>query len=450
MFCSKCGKELKEGAKFCTSCGQPIQSKTSSNVSETPVKIQVHQAASQDEKQTQNSVEEHKEGLAEQKIPVEPAQSVKVMPNGEKGSSAHDAQIRKGIWGLVVLLVVLVFVALGCLLYIISLQKSDNNSINADEENTVQAEDDEKDAGNAIDEYFSAGEGESAEETIEIEADYLKKAREAYMNNDYVIALQYCDMALQADNLNEEAYSLEADIYLEQQEIEQAANILNEGIAATDSSNLKYCKEQLVTDVNTTACSQYNSLGTLICEVEYDASGNAVRYISYSDGKNISSIEECGYDSWGRMVSKSHYNGSMMFEWQEVYDYNSAGYVSGCTYYNAKNKKEWFDEYTYDVNGRQIQTTRYNADGTLSWWDEYTYISDENVIKTAHPSTGETVVIQITCVFDQMGNQTEYAEYDASGVCTYGWQKEYNGLGHVTKYIYGDSEINYIYDYVYK
>jgi len=77
-------------------------------------------------------------------------------------------------------------------------------------------------------------------------------------------------------------------------------------------------------------------------------------------------------------------------------------------------------------------------------------LSNENVIKTAHPSTGETVVIQITCVFDLLGNQTEYAEYDASGACTYAWQKEYNGLDDVTKYIYGDSEINYIYDYVYK
>ena len=457
MFCIKCGKEIKEGARFCTVCGHPVQVKPQLQAAKGPVKMQAESQPQEPKKAPQNEADDDKTLVLNPQIPNHPPQDTGAMGYSEPLRTEMPAQPgkkKKGILGLVIVLILLVFVALGCLFFIIYIQNKDVGFVKLDDTEQIDSdEDDEEDNDGEVEEeingQFSEEDGET-EEVAEEETDYMAQAQEAYDNNDYILALQCCSMALQQDSLNEDAYLLEADIYLAQQEFEQAAIVLSEGIVETASPILEDKQNRLLDSVIATSCSEYNSLGTLTCEIIYDSNGNAIRYTFYSDGKNISSIEECGYDSQGNNISKAHYNGSMKMEWQESYDYDSAGNMISCTHYNSKNRKEWTDQYTYDGNGRKIETDRYNGDGTLSWWDEYTYVSDEKFSKVAHPSTGQTVVFQYTSAYDQFGNQTEFAEYDASGNCTSSWTKEYNGLGDVTKYTYGDSERNYVYEYVYK
>ncbi len=478
MFCSKCGKEIKEGAKFCTSCGQAVI------MAHQPVNVQreIKKEVQIDNHSLQNKEDDDKTLLLseienQQEVknstvstppidtPVLNTEATNWTPDFNQinadmfaGSQSQPVKKKKGIIGLIILLVLLILIAIGCLFFILFMQKNGEWNTKDSEKRSIEKEQDledemmDEEAGEETDEGTEEEVGESAVEentAQEEKTDYLQKAQEAYNGRDYVLALQYCEAALQTDDKNEEIYSLEADIYLEQQEVEQASIVLVEGIFNTNSSILEMKREQIIKRVTTTSCKQYNSLGTLICEVEYDASGNAVRYTHYSDGKNISNIEECSYDSWGNNIGKNNYNSNMNLEWKETYEYDVAGNMTKCTHYNSRNKKEWVDQYDYDNQNRKIELTRYNADGSLSWWDEYTYVGNTSGTKIAHPSSGETVTIPCSYSYDQLGNQTEYAEYDSAGTCTYGWQKVYNGLGDITKYVYGDSEVNYVYEYMY-
>lgn len=449
MFCSKCGKEIKEGAKFCTFCGQPIiyehNTKYTENIAPAHMK-----ANDEDDDKTVLLQDEPKNNSVqavnrEQNINYHPV----VAPvNMEKSLTGQKKQKKSGLLGLLILLVVLVIIAVGCLFFIF-FAKDNADIIREDDTKEEKVSDDEEESEEQQEIGGELTEEETEEAKEEESANYLEKAQEAYDDGDYEMASQYYAMVIQDDSQDEDAYSMRALALLKQQDCEQAAITLCEGIAATDSEELKREREQLITDVMTLSCSQFNSLGVLVCDVTYDTDGNPVRYTHYSDGTNISAVEECEYDSKGRCTEKTQYNGNMQLEWEETYSYDSSDNMISCVHYNSKSRKEWRDEYEYDMQGRQIEVTRYNADGSLSWWDEYTYTNDENMIKTAHPSNGQSVVIRCELSFDPMGNQTGYKEYDASGNCTYSWEKEYNGLGDVTKYSYGDSSVDYVYDYVY-
>jgi hypothetical protein len=254
-------------------------------------------------------------------------------------------------------------------------------------------------------------------------------------------------MAMQEDESNASLYALASDIYVAQGEYELAAMTLNDGYDATEAESLLTQKEELKKHMIITSCVEYNSLGTMICEVEYDENGNPFYYTNYSDGRTITEIEEKTYNSEGDNSMTTHYDSGMNMQWQETYEYDSDGNVIKCEHYDANGKKEWYDKYTYDSENRQTGTTRYNADNTVSWWDEYSYDGDTSVTKTAHPSSGEVVVFQIEYTYDAFGNVTSYMENEGDG--SY-WEKEYNAFDDTVKYIYGDAEINYVYTYDYK
>ena len=160
--------------------------------------------------------------------------------------------------------------------------------------------------------------------------------------------------------------------------MEEAAQVLCQGIEATDSQMLIDKREDLIARVVTRSCMQYNSLKDLIGMIQYDNAGNAIRY-TYYDGADVLSIEECDYDVQGQVINRDYYDRNQKLQWSETYDYDVDGNLLYTTHYNAKGREEWQDEYACDDNGNVIRQTRYNADGTRSWWDEYTYESRESV-----------------------------------------------------------------------
>ncbi len=457
MFCSKCGNQIKDGAKFCTFCGQPVRS--------LPVQPKPEEPAQEAPKMMEYSETESSKPV--QQNVGQAASDANYNTNADyDGNGVYNVQQPKRkkskvVILLVILLIVLVMAIVGIVLYIFVFPKFTDNSDRMDsaaieedtdedtgdegEENEIAEDDSDQKETEPVE--TDTAEETAGEEPAEEEIDYLADAQEAYNSGDYANSLQYCEMALQEDTYNEAAYSLKSDIYLEQKEIEQAAEALNEGIINTASSVLETKKQQLTESVVVLSCSQYNSLGTLICNMDYDAKGNPIRYTFYDESGNISAVEECNYDVQGLMTGMSHYNGSSSLEWKENYSYDSAGYRIGCIRYNGKNKKEWTEEYQNDAYGRHIEVARYNANGSLSWRDEYFYDSDENFVKSAHPSPNSTVRYQCAYVYDQFGNQTEFTEYNENGECTNSWKKEYNSLGLLSKYNYADHEVNYVYEY---
>jgi tetratricopeptide (TPR) repeat protein len=412
MFCSNCGKEIKEGAKFCPGCGHPVAMQAAS------------QPVVQQEPQFRNTVQQ----------PAQPKAEASRVP---------------------IVAIVVVALILLCLLGFLAYQKFGDRLpafLNKDDAVIVEGEQPGEDAGQELDQADSTdeagGETASGETDFEEEVDYLAQAQAAYDSGSYSVALQYCDMAMQADASNASVYALESDIYVAQGEYEQAATMLNDGYDATEAESLLTQKEQLKNHMIVTSCIEYDAQGTVVCEVEYDEDGNPTTYTNYSDGRTITDIEEKTYDNEGDNSMTTHYDSGMNIQWQETYEYDTNGNVTKCEHYDAKGQKEWYDKYSYDSDNRQTGTTRYNADNTVSWWDEYTYDGDTSVTKTAHPSTGDVVVIQIEYTYDDYGNETSYQEDygDDSGSF---WEKEYNAFDDVVKYTYGDTEINYVYTYDY-
>ncbi len=459
MFCSKCGNQIKDGAKFCTFCGQPVRS--------LPVQPKPEEPALETSKVMESSEAEPLKSVQQQNV-YQAASNANYNTNANYDSNAvYNGQQpprkkNKAVILLVILLIVLIMAIVGIVLYIFVFPKFTENSDGMDsvtiEEGTDEdtddggEEEDESEEDDSDQKETDTIEADAAEETAgeepaEEEIDYLADAQEAYNSGDYANSLQYCEMALQEDTYNEAAYSLKSDIYLEEKEIEQAAEALNEGIINTASSALETKKQQLIESVVVLSCSQYNSLGTLICNMDYDAKGNPIRYTFYDENGNISAVEECNYDGQNWLTGMSHYSGSSSLEWKENYFYDSAGYRIGCIRYNGQNSKQWTEEYQNDAYGRHVEVARYNANGSLSWRDEYFYDSDENFVKSAHPSPNTTVRYQCAYVYDQFGNQIEFTEYNENGECTNSWKKEYNGLGYLSKYCYGDHEVNYVYEY---
>lgn len=409
MFCSQCGKEIKEGAKFCTSCGTPtVQTSGVGKI---------------------NAVPEVKYDTVNMKK--------------KKGF--------KGWIGLFICFVIVAGVCAGIFFYIgienlpFQTEKKQSEEKDIDEEKNTDEEKDTTIANEDSEEQAVLPQEEAKQE----EMDYMAQAQEAYAAEDYELAIQCCEMAIQENDQNVEAYSTKALAFLKQEDCEAAASTLCDGIVATDSEELRAAREQLIADVTIVSCLQFNSLDVLICEVNYDVYGNAVKYTYYSDGTTVSSIEEYSYDDFGRCTKMVQCNSSGTMQWQEDYDYDGTGNMIYVTHYNSKMREEWSDYYSYDMQGRKTALERYNPDGTLSWWDEYTYMDDENMTKTAHPSDGSTVIIHCKLSFDELGNQTGYEEYDSSGTSTYAWTKEYNGLGDEVVYLYGDSTVNYVYEYTY-
>lgn len=410
MFCSQCGKEIKEGAKFCTSCGTPtVQTSGVGKINAVP----------------------------------------------EVKYDTVNTKKKKSFKGWLVLFICFVIVAgvcAGTFFYIgienlpFQTEKKQSEEKDIDEEKNTDEEKDTTIANEDGEEQEVLPQEEAEQE----ETDYMAQAQKAYAAADYEMAIQWCEKAIQEDNQNVKAYSTKALAFLKQEDCEAAASTLCDGIVATDSEELKLERQQLILDVTTVSCSQFNSLGELICDVTYDEYGNAIRYTYYSEETKVSTVEECGYDEYGRCTKMVQCDSVGNMVWQENYGYDSIGNMTYVTHYNAKMQEEWSDYYSYDEKGRKIALERYNPDGTLSWWDEYTYTDNENMTKTAHPSDGSTVIIHCKLSYDAVGNQTGYAEYNASGDCTYAWLKEYNGLGDESVYMYGDSTVNYVYDYTYK
>lgn len=458
MFCSKCGKEIKQGAKFCSFCGNPIAQASETNRGEkVNVVPEVKQPSQEDDKTLLLDTEENQVFTQNMNSMSQQVQEGTSVINMETLLEEKPKKKQSGLGGLIILLICLVIVAGGCLFAIFFFDFDDADSkagngqsdkkgtsleeMDTDEENSDEVTTQEEDA----EEAEAAQEAEAVQEQI----DYMEKAQEAYDAAEYTLAIQCCEMAIQEDNGNVEAYSTKALAFLKQDDYELAADTLYEGIEATNSNELKDAREQLVSDVTKVSCEQFNSLGVLIGRINYDMYGNAIQYTHYSDGVNVSAIEEYSYDSAGECTRMVQYDGNGNMQWQENYSYDNVGNMVYAIRYNSQLREEWTDIYSYDRQGRKVALERYNADGTLSWWDEYAYVDDENMTKTAHPSDGSTSLMRCKQSFDVLGNQTGYEEYDSSGKCTYSWTKEYNGLGDETVYLYGDSTVNYVYDYQY-
>ena len=306
MFCTNCGKMIKDTARFCPYCGQSVKPVQPQEQSAQPQVQPVHEVSAQS--QVQEVPVQPQVQPQVQEVPVQP-QRVQEPPVQTAQKPPRSGKKKGGILFLVLLLILL---AVGGAAGWYYFQKQDNDGDKPLEEVEGESvEESEEEPEEETDETPVTEEDALEEELPEEpeEVDPLKDARAAYEADDFALALRGCDDALLEDAGREEAYELKADIYLEQDEVEEAAQVLCQGIEATDSQMLIDKREDLIARVVTRSCMQYNSLKDLIGMIQYDNAGNAIRY-TYYDGADVLSIEECDYVKWPGLYHEIHNGGS--------------------------------------------------------------------------------------------------------------------------------------------
>ena len=160
----------------------------------------------------------------------------------------------------------------------------------------------------------------------------------------------------------------------------------------------------------------------------YDAEGNEIKYVSYWDGK-INSWSEYGYDGQGNQTKKVSYDESGNIESRSEYEYDGQrNQTKEVSYDENGNIRSWF-EYEYDSQGNQTKMALYNPSG-ISWWEEYEYDTQGNMKGVS---------------YDANGNITDWGEieYDSEGnvIKKEAWHED----GSTERYEYAyDSEGNMV------
>lgn len=196
MFCVNCGKEVKDGTKFCSSCGSPVPiiPKAAASVAAQGVPLDVSQGAPQDPSQGSSQP-------VPQNISREPAQSMPQdiplsVPQGVQhehvlGPIPEDKPQKKGNKGALIAVIVIILLLLAGV-----------------------------GTGAAL--YFG-GDAYQIRHNLESAQAYLD-------SGEYEDALDYYNEVLKLDRSNVDAYLGIADVYVEQGMYEDAIRILKDGI----------------------------------------------------------------------------------------------------------------------------------------------------------------------------------------------------------------------------
>ncbi len=203
---------------------------------------------------------------------------------------------------------------------------------------------------------------------------------------------------------------------------------------------------------------QYDASGDLIKEIsrdldgssrgyreyEYDAFGKQIKVTEYDAGGNLVSYEECGYDAGGNLVSKAQYRWEDGKLYQSgLCEYNGDGNVVRRMQRdsNGINSTGSF-VCEYDAQGRQIKVACYHAEDFNDYYyiyqayvDDvreycvYEYDEDGNFAKIAVYDGTETLQYYVVYEYDKVGNITKFSVYDGTETLCYYAIYEYSGDG---------------------
>lgn len=196
MFCTSCGNNLKDGAKFCPKCGCAIVSDAGNT---PPAAVTPGPIAPQPNEKTE---------MIERTELVPPIPAVPPVNNAPKKSGGNGLKI-----GLLIGLIAVILMLAGTAAYLFL---SDNSPISGFFNNDISG--------------------------------YLKKAEDAMAIGEYDEAIGYYKAALEIDNTSEDIYEGLAKAYHASGKLDNAIETLETGIEITGSSKLsdlldKYKKE---------------------------------------------------------------------------------------------------------------------------------------------------------------------------------------------------------------
>ncbi len=315
------------------------------------------------------------------------------------------------------------------------------------------------------------------EEIEQLAEESIQNAENKMKTGDYDTALSYLEKARALDAEREEIYSLECDIYLQLNDIDNAIAILDEGIAQTNKIALNTKKNNILENTRMVAAEKYQD--DVLCQSErYDEAGNTIYQEVYDISGNLSEWGEYFCDGdW--LYEEIHYNADGTLARDIVYDadgnilqiksvnrqgegeigyyYYSYGMLSRIDYYavynnNESNTLKWYKMFDYDNAGNQIRDYSYNNDGSLSSWQEYTYDANGKMTGFSAFYGDGTLNASGRSVYDADENKIESYECDTSGKQVWKEEYTYDVMGNCIAgkhYNGGNKEVSYEWSYVY-
>ena len=322
MFCTNCGKEMKDDSAFCPNCG-------------TKVKMD---AVSEGADKAPSVVTAHTE--------------VRKKKRGKGGMIAG-----------IVAAVVVIAAGVGAILYLNSDTYKIGKNVKLASKSYENGDYDE-----ALDYYEKALRLDNSnpdvyEGMVKVN---VKLASKSYESGDYDEALDYYEKALRLDKSNPDVYEEMAKVYLQQDECIKAMETVLKGEKATKAESLSEFEEYIRENV-VLVKKKYASGGEN--EYEYDDSGNETKCTFYNSDGTISSWIEYEYDGSGNKTKYTEYNSDGKISRRQEYEYDDSGNETKCTSYKSDGKIDSWNEleYEYDDSGNETKCTWSNSDRTSSW-----------------------------------------------------------------------------------
>ena len=368
MFCSKCGKELLEGAAFCSGCGAAVSEK---------------------EKVTGQA------GLSLGQL----SPTVPKKDTGKKKSSGLGIVIAAAA-------VVVVAVAVGLTVYF----NSDSYKVG---EIIKQASSSYEDGNYKEVQTY-------AQEVLELDStreDAYRISSDSYLaEGDCLKALQTLmegvlntgsEELIERENYVREHIVVSSEIgyyngsisYRHEYEYDAAGNQIKWVVYDGDGSIDRREEYEYDAAGNKIKDIRYYGDGSIDwrVEYEYDAAGNIIKYIVYKGDGSINYWNEYEYDAAGNIIKYIRYNGDGSIDWREEYEYDAAGNkIKDIRYNGDVSINSWYEN-EYDTVGNGIKHIYYSGDVSIGSWYEYDIL--HNVVKEKHDYTDSIRTYKYTYIF---------------------------------------------------
>lgn len=150
----------------------------------------------------------------------------------------------------------------------------------------------------------------------------------------------------------------------------------------------------------------------------YDANGNLAKSVQYEKDGSVSQSTEYTFDDDRKELNYTVYDGKGSMEYRKEFTYDTDGYLLSVIIYNPDGSIQSGRLYTNDEHGNPVTVTDLQTDGTEvpSQTYTYTYDADGNILteKIYTVSTKETE--QNTYTYREDGSRESKTHYNAQGV----------------------------------
>ena len=408
MFCANCGKQIKDGSKFCLYCGAaqgetPVPVTPATPAAAVPPRVPVSQPPVAVQQPAQ---------LA----PMPAAQPVAVMQKPKKKKPV--AAIVAGV-----LVVVAALAGAG---YFVVLPMVHRHQWQTGMQEAGQAL--------AAQNYRSALRTlEEADDTLPDQPETKVQLARAYAGNgDFDKAEKYMEEISDA-HIAAAPYTPEDEDAPHQFNIyDPVENLLEIGQSEVENGEKTlYNCYYSAPDENTQCLTWWKFTGDSKirqAEIYFDPDWKLLKYVSYDDDGNVTSREERTYDEKNNLIRDVTYlpDGTINNDYQYTYDDNG----------NKASQESWYNSedgsynshylYTYNADGNPLTGIDYDRSGKVTNTYEYTYDADGNRLSYIEYDENGIMAYYNESTYDVNGNQVTYTAYRENGKQKWAYRYTYD------------------------